>query len=343
MVRRIAILSTLACLAAFTVLGGAARAGCELDRPVVFAGLDWDSAAFHNALARRIIEAGYGCDTEAIPGSTLVLVTGLARGDIDVAMEIWKDNVTEPWTKALEAGKVLDIGTNFPDAVQGWWVPRYVVEGDAGRGIAPVAPGLKRVRDLPRYKELFRDPEEPGKGRFYNCILGWNCELVNTYKLEAYGLLEHFTNFRPGSGAALAAAIASHYKRGKPVVAYYWGPTWVLGAFDLVKLEEAPYDPDAWRRFVESKGAAGKPVAYPRVEVVVGVNAEFARAAPRLVDFLASYETSNAVVSRALAYMQEGKGRTAADAALHFLRTQEDLWTRWVPVDVAARVKASLR
>ncbi|HET6520436.1 MAG TPA: hypothetical protein VFG47_11570, partial [Geminicoccaceae bacterium] len=33
---------------------------CELDRPVVFSGLDYDSARFHNAVARRIIEAGYG-------------------------------------------------------------------------------------------------------------------------------------------------------------------------------------------------------------------------------------------------------------------------------------------
>ena len=67
------------------------------------------------------------------------------------------------------------------------------------------------MRDLARYKHLFRDPEEPAKGRFYNCILGWNCEVVNTNKLKAYGLDGHFTNFRAGTGAALAAAIASNF------------------------------------------------------------------------------------------------------------------------------------
>ena len=44
------------------------------------------------------------------------------------------------------------------------------------------------MRDVVRYKYLFRDPEEPAKGRFYKCILGWNCEVVNTNKLKAYGL-----------------------------------------------------------------------------------------------------------------------------------------------------------
>ncbi|MEZ5855277.1 MAG: glycine betaine ABC transporter substrate-binding protein [Hyphomicrobiaceae bacterium] len=44
---------------------------------------------------------------------------------------------------------------------------------------------------------MFKDPEELSKGRFYNCIAGWQCEVTNTKKLYAYGLLKDFTNFRP--------------------------------------------------------------------------------------------------------------------------------------------------
>ena len=51
-----AILKTAGVLtaAAFCLAPIAAEAAapkCEVDRPVVFAALDWDSAAFHNALA----------------------------------------------------------------------------------------------------------------------------------------------------------------------------------------------------------------------------------------------------------------------------------------------------
>ena len=325
----------------FAFLYTAPAGACEIGRPVVFAGLDWESNAFHTALARFILHHGYGCDTEVIPGSTLPLLTGMARGDIDVTMEIWIDNITVPWTEAVKKGQVMSAGTNFPDAIQGWFVPRYMIEGDAARGIEAMAPGLHAVTDLPRYKNLFRDPEEPDKGRFYNCILGWACEVVNTNKLAAYGLDKYFTNFRPGAAAALAAAITSAYKRGKPFLAYYWGPTWLLGAYDLVMLDEPPYDREAWLAFSASPKTA-PPTAYPTVEVVVGVNSAFAREAPELLRFLSAYETSNQMVSEALAFMETQRGASAGDAALHFLQTRSDIWSQWVPDDVAARVRAVL-
>ena len=305
---------------------------CELDRPIMFAGLDWDSNAFHTGVASFIMQKGYGCKTDSIPGSTLPLLTGMARGDVDITMEIWKDNVTLAWNKAEKAGQVKDLGINFPDAIQGWFVPAYLQKAN---------PGLKSVSDLPKFKKLFTDPEEPSKGRFYNCILGWGCEVVNTNKLKAYKLEEHYTNFRPGTGAALAAAIASNYKRNKPFVAYYWGPTWVLGQFDLVMLEEPPYNEHDWLELAKTKGNSA-PVAYPVVKVTVGVNAKFYQAAPKLVEFLTKYNTSNKLVSQALAYMQQTKGASATDAALNFLRKRPDVWEKWVPADEAGRVKRAL-
>lgn len=329
------------CAMFFALIGPWAGAQpCELDRPVMFAGLDYDSARVHNAIARHIIETGYGCPTDALPGSVIPLLAGMARGDIDVNMEIWTNNVAEAWAKALEAGAVVQLSVNYPDAVQGWYVPRYVVEGDPARGIEPMAPDLKSVFDLPRYATLFQDPEEPDKGRFYNCILGWQCEVLNTRKLKVYGLDEAYTNFRPGTGEALAAAIASAYKRGKPIVAYYWGPTWVLGLYDMVMLEEPAFNQADWEK-LQTQDDPQVAVAYPEVRVSVGVSKGFHDQAPRLVEFLDNYETSNRLVSELLAYMQEhdaDEGR----AARHFLETHPEVWTRWVPGEVAERVKASL-
>ncbi|NIR29054.1 MAG: ABC transporter substrate-binding protein [Gammaproteobacteria bacterium] len=313
---------------------------CEIDRPVVFAGLDWDSVRVHNNIARYIAREGYGCRTEAIPGSTIPLLAGMARGDIDVTMEIWIANVEEAYNKELENGTVLDLGVNFPDAVQGFYVPTYVMEGDPDRGIEAMAPELTSVFDLPRYKDLFRDPEEPDKGRIYNCILGWGCEKVNTKKIEVYGLDDDYTNFRPGTGAALAAAFASAYQRGKPIVGYYWGPTWILGKYDMTMLDEPPYDPQVWKE-LEGTENPDQACAWPVIAVHVSANAEFAKAAPRLVEFLKNYETSNKLVSQALAFMQDNDA-TAEEAAVWFLKEKESLWTKWVPGDVAEHVKASL-
>ncbi|WP_374449858.1 ABC transporter substrate-binding protein [Stella sp.] len=331
-----AAIAALACAGAAT----AAEAKCEVDGPVVFGALDWDSAAFHTALAQFVLAKGYGCKVDQIPGSTIPLINGLARGDVQVLMEIWSNNQPEAWTKAAAAGQVREHGTNFPDATQGWFVPRYVVEGDA----AP-AKGLRSVRDLAQHKAVFRDPEEPSKGRFYNCVAGWQCEVVNEKKLHAYGLTPHFTNFRPGTGAALAAAAESAVKRRQPILFYYWGPTWLLGKIggDLVMLEEPAFDQAAWDAMTAEKDPTRvtRAVAYPVVKVVVGINSAFADKAPGIARFLDAYETTGALVSEALAFMQDSGGK-AEDAARHFLKTHPEVWQRWVPADVAARVKAAL-
>ena len=323
------------CLA--PVAAQAAAPKCEVDRPVVFAGLDWESNTFHNAIARFITENGYGCKTEAIPGSSIPLLNGMAHGDIDVTMEQWIGVLGESWEKAKASGNVKIIGVTFDDAVQGWFVPRYLVEGKDAK-----APGLKSVSDLPKYKKLFRDPEEPSKGRFYNGIAGWGAELINTRKLKAYDLEGDYTNFRPGTGAALSAAVASAYKRHKPILYYYWGPTWVLGKYDGVMLKEPAYDEATWNDLNSDKPVT-KATAYPLMKIYTTANVKFAEQAPKLVDFLDKFETSNALVSKALVEMRESKSKTPArDAAVNYLKTHKDTWTKWVPEDVAKRVEAAL-
>jgi glycine betaine/proline transport system substrate-binding protein len=332
-----ALAAAMALVFAAPALAASKPAKCELSRAVIFAGLDYDSAQFHNAVAKYMVKNGYGCAVDELPGSVIPLLNGLARGDVDVDMEVWKDQVTEAWTKAEASGAVVDLGVNFPDAIQGWFVPRYLVEGAE----AP-APDLKSVADLAKHKELFADPEEPGKGRFYNCIAGWQCEIVNTKKLAAYGLAESFTNFRPGTGAALDAAIQSAVLREKPIVFYYWGPTWLLGRLGdkVVQLAEPPFDAGVWQALsAEEKPTAA--TAYPTVAVHIGANAEFVKAAPKLAAFLKSYETSGQIVSTVLAYMAD-RNANADQAAIHFLKTWPDVWKKWVPKDVAERVTETL-
>lgn len=313
---------------------------CEVAKPVVFAGLDWASNAFHTAVAQRIIRDGYGCQVDTVPGSTVALINGVARGELHVVMEVWKANTPPSWTTALASGKVLEAGVNFADATQGWYVPRHLVEGPAA-----LAPGLKSVTDLPRFKTLFKDPEDPGKGRFYNCPAGWQCELFNTKKLAAYGLDASYSNFRPGTGAALDAAITASLKRQRPILFYYWGPSWLLGQWgkELVMLREPTFDAATWQALEQAADprAVKSATAYPAVQVVVGVSKAFADRAPNLYAFLKRYHTSAPLVSQALAGMQSSQG-TADDAARQFLKGHEEIWGPWVTPAVAARVKARL-
>lgn len=317
---------------------------CDVDKPVVFAGFDWDSIAFHNSVARYILEHGYHCDTDEIPGSTIPLFNGMFRGNVDVAMEIWKQAVDQMWHDAVKDGTVKEIGVNVDDATQAFFVPRYLVEGDN----AP-APDLHGVADLAQYAPLFADQEEPEKGRFYNCVLGWSCEKINTAKLYAYGLDKDFVNFRPGSGNAVSSAVESAILRHKPVLFYYWTPSWLMGKFgdQLVRLEEPPYDAEVWEKIVDATGEDGalqkvtEATAYPNTELMIGLNSRFSDKAPQLSEFFSKYHTNSKIVSEALADMQDNDTR-GEDIAKRFLTKYPDLWRQWVPADVAERVQSTL-
>ena len=114
---------------------------CELDRPIRFAGNDWASHQFHVAVASHIVSKGYGCTASTVPGTTQPLLNALAKGDVDILMELWKANNVEIWSKIEASGRALETkGVSIQGAIQAWWVPRYLVEGDAKRGIKPTAP-----------------------------------------------------------------------------------------------------------------------------------------------------------------------------------------------------------
>jgi ABC-type proline/glycine betaine transport system substrate-binding protein len=279
-----------------------------------------------------------------LPTTTVPGLNGLAKGDIDINMEVWRANNIQLWNKLKSSGGVVETGgVSIRGAIQGWFVPRYLVEGDKKRGLKAIAPGLISVSDLPKYKALFRDPEQPSKGRFYNCKAGWTCETVNSKKLQAYGLTKYFTDFKPGSGAALAAAIAAAYRRGRPVLAYYWGPTWILGKYDMVRLKEPPFDKSIWLKLDKAKSGKGlKAVAYPPIEVIIGANRKFAAKAPQLMTFLSKYSMQDSMINLALAFMRDKKDKTGRKAAIWFLKAYRETWSRWMPSDVAVRIDAAL-
>ena len=308
---------------------------------IIFGDLDWDSSRFHVSVASYIIQHGYKREVDRIPGTTVPMLTALGRGDVHVLMEIWKQNIKDAWDKFHREKKVIDLGLNFPDGIQGWFVPTYMIHGDTDKGIKATAPGLKNISDLKNYKNLFATPANPNKGRFYNCMLGWSCEDVNTKKLKAYKLLDDFENFRPGTSSALAAAIASNYKQGKPFIAYYWGPTWLLGSFDLTMIKEPPYDSEIWDKFTSGDDLS-KATAYPVVQVNIGVNAKWSKSNPEITQFLKKYEMKPGQTSKALSFIQEKKGRTPNDAAINFLRFNESTWKSWVSEDAYTKIKKQL-
>ena len=260
-------------------------------------------------------------------------LTGLQQGDVDIAMEMWVDNTLEWYHDAVEeSGQVLDLGSIFPDAPQGWYVPAYMIKGDEKRGIKATTPDLKSVFDLPKYREVFRDPEVPGKALTTRSPVGAYDINLKTRGLRAHRQLHRL---RPGLPDGPPDGHRIGLRKGQPVLAYYWEPEWIMGLLDMVMLEEPPYDPDRWG---EGKGYG---CAFPAARVHKGINTKFAEKHPEVVDFLKKYETTLAQNNEALAYMEQEEA-TVEEAAAWFLSHYKGVWKSWLPGDVAGKVEAAL-
>ena len=305
------------------------------EQTIIIGDFNWDTAQMHNRIAGFIIEHGYGYPVDYIFGDTVPIMQGVERGDVHITMDNWTDNVHEAWRSTLESGQVLDLGDNYKDAPQGIYVPTYVIKGDPDRGIEPMAPDLESVFDLPKYWELFQDPEEPEKGRFHNYPAGWLSTEVHSAKLVNYGLDEYFVDFTTGSEAAMNSSLLSAYNQGEPWVGGAWEPTWIMGQVDMTLLEEPPHDAEAWADDIWDS-------AYAPVSTRIAANVQLEDFAPDVVEFLRNYETTLEQNNNALAYMLEADTDDIMEAAIWFLQEYEEHWKNWVPEDVAANVLEAL-
>jgi len=332
--KRLFILALIFVMAlSLAACGGAPETETEtaeeaFEGPIRMADCGWDSNKFHNSVAGYIIDKVYGIETEIIPGSSAAIWLGLEQGDVDVLIETWSDSIVE-YDDGIASGEVLELGTNMDDNTQGFYVPTYVIEGDAERGIEPMAPDLKTVDDLKKYKDVFVDEEDPDMGRIYNSPPGWEVSMIMADKFESYGLGEMYNLFSPGSGASLAASIVSSYEKGEPWVGYYWEPAWITGVYDLTLLDEGPHSEEIWET---TKMCNFKPVY-----ITVTATDALAEQAPEIVEFLSKYNLSSTITAEALAYMNKNEA-TADEAAVWFLNEHQEIWIEWLDEEMAQKV-----
>ena len=325
------ILGVAIALSALLVLGGCA----QTSEKVVIKATDngWDSQMLHNEIAKYIVENAYdNYDFQLSTGSSTMNWQAIISGDVDLDIESWTDNVAT-YPTDLENGDIVDVGILVPNSAQGLYVPRYVIEGDAERGIEPMAPDLKTVQDLEKYPELFPDDEDKTKGRIYGSIPGWMADEVLYKKYEAYGLNEMYNYARLGSESTLFASLSSAYNLGDAWVGYCYEPTWISGKLDIVLLEDAPYDKALFEQGL---------CEFPKQELKIVSSKNFAEKAPDLLEFFQKYQTGSELVSDALAHLDE-TGETHAETAKWLLKENQNLLDEWLPADKSELVKKSLQ
>jgi glycine betaine/proline transport system substrate-binding protein len=330
-----ALLASTALAMGIFAYGGAAWAADCGD--VTIASMNWQSAEVLSSIDKIILTKGYGCNATIVVGDTVPTITSMTeKGEPDIAPEAWIDLLPDVVNRGVKEGKLVVAATALSDGgVQGWWIPKFIVDAH---------PDIKTIADALKHPELFPAPEDPSKGAVYNGPQGWGGTRVTGQLYKAFGAEKAgFVLVDTGSAAGLDGSLAKAYEHKQGWVGYYWAPTALLGKYEMVKLDfGVPFDEAEWKRcYTVADCPDPKPNAWSTDHVVTLVTAKFAERGGVATGYLKNRSWANATVNKLLAWMTDNQA-TGDEGAKHFLKANEDVWTKWVPADVAAKVKAGL-
>ena len=315
--------------------GTAAFAECG---DIKMAEFNWASGELMANVDKIILEEGYGCDIELVVGGTTAIFAAMnEKGEPQIAGEQWVNALRPILDPALEEGRIIAINEGpILGLGEGWWITPNTVEAH---------PELKTALDWIEHPELFPSAEDPSKGAFVGCPAGWGCQQNNISLFEAFDMEEKgWVLIDPGSAAGLDGSIAKASERGENWFGYYWSPTSIIGKYDLQSIPfGVPFaGADNWDNCIAVADCDDpQPTAWVKSEVYTLVTAEFAEGNDDINTYLAARIYPGNVMGSMLVYMAEEQA-SGEDAAYEFLTAHEDVWTQWVPADVAAKVKAAL-
>ena len=317
---------------ALVLTAGMALAECG---KVTVGEMNWNSARVIANLEKFILEAGYGCEVELLQTSTVPAMTSMVeKGEPDIASEIWINSVRETFENGVAEGRIVSAGNVLTDGgVEAWWIPAYLAEAH---------PDIRTLQQVMANAQLFQDPEDRSKGRFYNCPSGWGCKIINNNLFRAYGMGESFNNFDPGSGEGLSGAIAKAYERQEPWFGYYWAPTSILGKYPMVMIELAGFDAEGHTCNTREDCDTPHAGRYPPSQVLAMTTKAFADSHADEFAFLGSISIPNDVMNALLAWGEDNQAE-GNEMAGYFIVKHEELWSAWLPAEVAAKVKAALK
>ena len=324
----------------FTSFSNVANASCG---SLVIAEQNWASAELMANVDKVILEEGYGCEVELVPGATMPTFTSMNdKGTPDMNPEQWANAVYEPLKVAVKEKRIFVAnGAPITGLGEGWWLTPGSIEKH------PELKGMTALQILER-PDLFPDKEDPSKGAFVGCPAGWGCQIANANLFRAFEMEKKgWVLIDPGSAAGLDGTISKAADSGDSWLGYYWNPTSMVGKYGLTPVDfGVPFaGRDNWDNCImlpAGECADPKPTAWTKSEVNSLITSGFAKKGGNdAVTYVEKRTYPGDVMNGMLVYMADNQAK-GSDAAIEFLKQHEDLWSTWVTPAAAKKIKAGL-
>ena len=305
------------------VVAGAACGGDdEAKGPIVLIEQDWDGQLVTTEVAKIILEdhMGYIVEKKFAAADSQAMFQGMEDGDMHFACCNWP-TFSAPLVADYVDGRdtVERVGPAGIIGSNAWYVPTYMIEGDASRGIDAVTPDLASYEQLNKYAELFSTPDTGNKGRFLDWTPAWAYN--NQERIESLSL--DYEVVYTGSEAATLAEMEASYNRGDPLLFVIWAPHWAHAKYDLTEVGLPAYTDECFESGRHDCGWHPETVAklaWP------GLKDEFPDAYAMLQKFTITNDQQNEMV-----FAKAQSGKTIDQAARDWIAANESIWRAWLP------------
>ncbi|MGO3345084.1 MAG: ABC transporter substrate-binding protein [Marinomonas sp.] len=299
--------------------------------------MNWSSASLMANVDKFILNHGFDCDAELVPGDTMPTSTSMIeKGQPDIAPEVWTNAVKELIDRGVEEKRLTVAGDSLSDGgEEGFWVPKYMVDKD---------PSLATIQGIIKHAKEFPNPEDKSVSAFYGCPAGWGCQISASNLFDALKLKDAgFELVDPGSSAGLSGSLSRAYERKQAWFGYYWAPTAVLGKYDMVKVDfGSGVDKEEYFGCTSKESCLEPKVTmYPTSPVHSVTTSEFAKNNPTVLAYIVKRSYTNDQMNQLLAWMEDNQA-DGEYAAENFMLNHEDIWSKWVSNDVKVKLEKAL-
>ena len=285
------------------------------------ADLDWTGAVVTCRTIQYVLEneLGYKVKTVSMAGGPGAW-EAIRSGDMSYYCETWPSYnpiKSEYMTEYGGDGSLVKIADSGIIGLSGYFVPRYMIEGDSARGIPASAPNLKTYKDLNQYKHMFKSLESGDRGNIIGCpIAAWLCE--DQKRMDLLGV--DFYAQAMGSETAHWAEMQAKYKRGEPFIAYAWAPHWIHAALDLVEIEIPPHDEAKWPA-----------TNWPKDVTFKFATPDFIKNNPEVVAVLEKHRLTNDQQA-GMIYEIDVNKRDMDEVVEEWMEANQDVWKKWLTI-----------
>ena len=310
---------------------------------VVIGEVTWDGGLAIAHVLKTVLETKWGIEVELILADQPVIVSAMDKGDggIDVHPDFWMPNQAGLWNQYIAPGsrETVLANRNPYHGVQGLFIPQYVQDQY----------GVKSVADLsnPEIAKLF-DGDGNGKGEFWAGAPGWASTNVEKVKARSYGYDQFFEPIEVPV-AMFQANLKTAYSRKKPILFYSWTPEGIHTTYDLVRLEEPPFDGFAmeskkddllyhpngcWKMYqpkddLDWYEKSRITCAWPDADVYIAYSKSLTTRTPKVAQFFNQVAFSSDMVGRWI-YQMTVKKREPAEIAQKWVVEHPKIVNEWV-------------